>query len=139
MPLFAKLLIADGLLHLACGCSSELANLGHDLYIRMHPFQAPQHPADWLVLGRFGKNTQDRNDTLWCVPLSVELMIVTDMFHLPFLMHGNGLTSLGHDLHARMHPFQAPQCPAGGLVSGGFGRNALDRNDVSWCVALFME
>ena len=63
---------------------SELASLGHDLHARMHPFQAPQQPADWSALGRFGKNTQDRNDTLSCVPLSIELVIAADMFHLLF-------------------------------------------------------
>ena len=54
-------------------------------------------------------------------------------------MCGNGLTSLGHDLHVMMHPFQAPQHPEDRLVLSGFGRNALDRNDALWCVALFME
>ena len=57
-------------------------------------------------------------------------------------VHGNGLESLGHDLHVRMHPFQAPQCPADGLILGRFGKNAQDRNDALWCAAvaaLFMD
>ena len=174
---------------------NDLASLGHNLLVRMHPFQAPQCPADGLVLGRFGKNTQDRNDTLWCVPLSMELMTGAGTFHLPcgcvwewsdklghelhvsmhpFQVHSahwlgwlwsdlakrtrqkqdivvcasvrgaddwswhvpltlwvcvNGLTSLGHELHVRMHPFQAPQYPADGLVLGRFGKKVLGRND----------
>ena len=55
--------------------------MGLELHLRMHPFQAPQHPADGLVLGRFGKKPQDGNDTLWHVLLSIELMIIADLFH----------------------------------------------------------
>ena len=61
---------------------NELKSLGHDLHVKMHPFQAPQCPADGLVLGRVGKNEQDRNDTSWVVPLSMEVMIADDTFHL---------------------------------------------------------
>ena len=39
-----------------------LASLGHELRVRMHPFQALQHPLDGLALGRFGKNAEDRNE-----------------------------------------------------------------------------
>ena len=56
--------------------------MGHDLHVRMHPFQAPEYPEDGLVLGRFHKNALDRNDAFWCVPLSMELMIAAGMFHL---------------------------------------------------------
>ena len=59
-----------------------LTSLGHDLHVSMHPFQATQHTLDGLVLGRFGKNAPDKNDTLWCVPLFVELMIAAGMFNL---------------------------------------------------------
>ena len=59
-----------------------LASLGHDLHVGMHPFQAPQCPADGLVLRRFDKNAQDRNDTSWDVPLSMELMTGADTLHL---------------------------------------------------------
>ena len=61
---------------------SGLASLGHSLCVRMHPFQAPQHPLDGLVLARFGKNAQDRSDTLLCVPLSMELMNGAGMLNL---------------------------------------------------------
>ena len=63
-------------------CCDRLTSLGRDLHVKMHPFQALQCPADGLDLGRFGKTAQDRNDTLWCVPLVVELMIAADTFHL---------------------------------------------------------
>ena len=57
--------------------------LGRELHVRMHPLQALQHPVDGLVLGRLGKIALDRNDTSWCVPLSMELMIAAGLFHLP--------------------------------------------------------
>ena len=60
-----------------------LASLRHNLHVRTHPFQAPQHPLDELVLGRFGKNALGGSDTLWCVPLSIELIIAAGMFNLP--------------------------------------------------------
>ena len=60
-----------------------LVSLRCDLCVRMHPFEAPQCQLDGLVLGRFGKNAQDRNDALRCVPLSIELMIAAGTFHLP--------------------------------------------------------
>ena len=63
-------------------CGNGLISLGHDLHVRMHPFQASHHPADGLVLGTFHKNALDRNDAFWCVSLSMELMIDADMFHL---------------------------------------------------------
>ena len=63
---------------------NRLASVAHDLDVRMHPFQAPQHLLDRLAFGRFGKNAQDRNDALWCVPLSMELMIGGGMFYLAF-------------------------------------------------------
>ena len=44
--------------------------------------QAMQCPADGLDLGRFGKHAQDRNDTSWCVPPSMELIITAGMFDL---------------------------------------------------------
>ena len=62
-----------------------LTSLGHDLHAMMHPFQAPQCPADGLVWGRFGRNAQDRSNALWCVALSMELTIAADMVHLPCL------------------------------------------------------
>ena len=65
-------------------CNNRLISLRHDLDVRMHPFEAQQHPADRLLLGTFGKNAQDRNDTLWVVHLSMELMIAAVVFHLPF-------------------------------------------------------
>ena len=43
-----------------------------------------EHSAGGLVLGRFGKTAQDRNTTLWCVPLSMELTIPFGVFHFPF-------------------------------------------------------
>ena len=58
-------------------------SLRHDLHVRMHAFQATQHPTDGLSLGTFSRSAQDRNDALWCVPLSTELMIAAGMFHLP--------------------------------------------------------
>ena len=64
-------------------CGDGLTSLGHDLHVRVHPFQAPQHPADGLVLGGFGRNSLDRNDASWCVALSMEQMIGAGMFHLP--------------------------------------------------------
>ena len=36
-------------------CVNGLTSLGHELYIMMHPFQAPHHLADGLVSGRFDK------------------------------------------------------------------------------------
>ena len=63
---------------------SELASLEHDLYVRMRPVQAPQHPADRLALGGFGKNTHDRNDTLRCAPLPMELIIDAALLRLPY-------------------------------------------------------
>ena len=30
-----------------------------------------------------GKNARGRNETLWCVPLSMELIVAAGMFHLP--------------------------------------------------------
>ena len=62
-------------------------------------------------------------------------------WHTPFVLwvHGNGFASLGHNLHVRMHPLQAPQCPADGLVLGRFGKHAQDRNDTSWVMPLFAE
>ena len=61
---------------------SELASLGHDLHVRMHPFQVPQCLKDGLVLGRFSRNTLNRNGILWCVPLVMEMTIGAGMFHL---------------------------------------------------------
>ena len=45
-------------------------------------------------------------------------------WHIPFALWVRGieLTSLGHDLHVRVHPFQVTQCRADGLVSGRFGK-----------------
>ena len=63
---------------------SGLVSLGHDLYVRIHPFQATQCPLDGLVLGRFSRNAQDRRDALWCLPLAMELMIGAGMFHLTY-------------------------------------------------------
>ena len=63
-------------------CGNGFARLGRDLHVWMHPFQATQHPADGLVLGRFGKNALDGNDALWSVPLSMELMVAASMLHL---------------------------------------------------------
>ena len=59
-----------------------LASLEYELHARMHPFQVPQFPARGLVLGRFSKNAQDRNDMSRVVPLSTEVMIADDTFHL---------------------------------------------------------
>ena len=64
-------------------CVNGLTSLGHDLCVRRHSFQSPQHPSDGLMLGRFGKYALNRNDTLLFVPLSMELMIAGDTFHLP--------------------------------------------------------
>ena len=64
-------------------CGNGLTSLGHNLHVRMHPFQATQHPADGQVLGRFGKHALDGNDALGCVPLSIELIIAAGTFHLP--------------------------------------------------------
>ena len=63
--------------------NSGLISLGHDLHAGMHSFRAPQHPADGLILGTFSRSAQDKNNRLWCVPLSMELMLGIDMFHLP--------------------------------------------------------
>ena len=43
----------------------------------------------------------------------------------------NGLTSLEHDLHVRMHLFQAQQDPADGLVVGRLGK--ARRTEVTRC------
>ena len=56
----------------------------HDLDVRMNPFQAPQRSLDGLILGRFGRTALVENDVLWCVPLSMELMIAAGMFHLSY-------------------------------------------------------
>ena len=51
----------------------------------------------------------------------------------------DSLIGLYHDLHARMHPVQAPQHPFDGLILGIFDKNTLDRNDILGCVPLSME
>ena len=55
----------------------------HDLHVRMHPFQAPQHPLGRLVLGRFSRSAQDKSDVLWSAPLSLELIDGASTFYLP--------------------------------------------------------
>ena len=63
--------------------NNGLSRLGHDLHVRMYPFQAPQHPLDGLVLDTFDKNTYDRTGALKQVPLSMEPMMGADVFHSP--------------------------------------------------------
>ena len=45
-------------------------------------------------------------------------------WHVPFALwvHGNELASSDHELHVKMHPFQATWYPAGRLVLGTFGK-----------------
>ena len=44
-------------------------------------------------------------------------------WHVPFVLwvYGHGLTRLGHNLHAGILPFQAPEYPAEEADSGDFG------------------
>ena len=44
-------------------------------------------------------------------------------WHVPFVLwvYGHGLTRLGHNLHAGILPFQAPEYPAEEVDSGDFG------------------
>ena len=68
----------------SCMHGSAMVRLGHDLHVRMHPFQVPQHKSDGLGLGRFSKNAQHSGVALWCAALSMELMIDAGMLHLPW-------------------------------------------------------
>ena len=54
-------------------------------------------------------------------------------WHIPFTLwtHRNGLMRSEHDLHVRVHPFQAPQCPVDGLVLGRFGKT--QRTEMMYC------
>ena len=52
---------------------------------------------------------------------------------------GNGFTRLEHDLHVRMHPFQATQYPLARLVLGRLDKNELDKKVALWCAPLSME
>ena len=38
----------------------------------------------WAGFGQIWQNALDRNDVLWCVPLSMELMTAVGVFSLPF-------------------------------------------------------
>ena len=40
-------------------------------------------PSRWASFGQIWQNALNGNDTLWYVPLSMELMIGADLFHLP--------------------------------------------------------
>ena len=88
-----------------------LISLGHDLHFSMHPFQAPQSPLDGPVLGWFGKNAQDRSDTLWCVRLSMELMVGSIMLYLTswcvaMCWQAWGMTSMSEHTSFRLHSGQ---------------------------------
>ena len=60
---------------------NRLPSLRHDLCVRMHPFWVPRYPLDGLVLARFRRNAQDRSDSLWHAPLSMELFIGAGISH----------------------------------------------------------
>ena len=63
-------------------------------------------------------------------------------WHVPFALWvcGNGLSSLGHDLHSMMHPFQAQETLS---KWAGFGqilqKYRQNINDAVWCMTLFVE
>ena len=84
VPLFMELMIGDGMFsHIIYHCQ-QIDKLRAWPAHQDTSLSAPQHPLDGLVLNRFSRNAQDRSDTLWCVALSMEMIIGAGIFHLPF-------------------------------------------------------
>ena len=78
-------------------------------------------------------NMKDRNDTLRCVPLSMELMIAASIFHLPcgcvaFDCQAWGMICMSGCITFRPHSTQQM-----GWFWADLAKNAQHRNDTVWC------